>query len=46
MSWRAWTIPEMGGLAYPDQQLVRSELDYDSEDNAPISSSSVSARPG
>ena len=29
-------IPEMGVLAYPDQQLVRSELDYDSEDNAPI----------
>ncbi len=29
-------IPEMGVLAYPDQELVRSELDYDSEDNAPI----------
>jgi Amt family ammonium transporter len=29
-------IPEMGVLAYPDQQLVRTELDYDSEDNAPI----------
>ena len=29
-------IPEMGVLAYPDQRLVRSELDYDSEDNAPI----------
>ncbi len=29
-------IPEMGVLAYPDQQLVRSELDYDSDDNAPI----------
>jgi Amt family ammonium transporter len=29
-------IPEMGVLAYPDQQLVRGELDYDSEDNAPI----------
>lgn len=29
-------IPEMGVLAYPDEQLVRSELDYDSEDNAPI----------
>ena len=26
----------MGVLAYPDEQLVRSELDYDSEDNAPI----------
>lgn len=29
-------IPEMGVLAYPDQEMVRSELDYDSEDNAPI----------
>ncbi|SMC78912.1 ammonium transporter [Papillibacter cinnamivorans] len=29
-------IPEMGVLAYPDQQMVRSDLDYDSEDNAPI----------
>lgn len=29
-------IPEMGVLAYPDEQLVRSELDYDSNDNAPI----------
>jgi Amt family ammonium transporter len=29
-------VPEMGVLAYPDEQLVRSELDYDSEDNAPI----------
>ena len=29
-------LPEMGVLAYPDQQMVRSELDYDSEDNAPI----------
>ena len=29
-------IPEMGVLAYPDQQLVRSELDFDSDDNAPI----------
>ncbi len=29
-------IPEMGVLAYPDQPLVRSELDYDTEDNAPI----------
>jgi len=29
-------IPEMGVLAYPDQQLVRSELDYDSDDNAHI----------
>ncbi len=29
-------IPEMGVLAYPDEQLVRSELDFDSEDNAPI----------
>jgi len=29
-------IPEMGVLAYPDQQLVKCELDYDSEDNAPI----------
>jgi len=29
-------IPEMGILAYPDSQLVRSELDYDSADNAEI----------
>jgi len=29
-------LPEMGVLAYPDEQLVRSELDYDSDDNAPI----------
>ena len=29
-------IPEMGVLAYPDQQLIRSELDYDSADNAEI----------
>ncbi len=29
-------IPEMGVLAYPDNQLVRSDLDYDSEDNAYI----------
>lgn len=29
-------VPEMGVLAYPDSQLVRSELDYDSADNAPI----------
>ncbi len=29
-------IPEMGVLAYPDSQLVRSELDYNSSDNAPI----------
>ncbi len=29
-------IPEMGVLAYPDSQLVRTELDYDSDDNAPI----------
>lgn len=29
-------IPEMGVLAYPDNQLVRSELDYDSADNADI----------
>ena len=29
-------VPEMGVLAYPDQELVRSELDYDSQDNAPI----------
>jgi Amt family ammonium transporter len=29
-------VPEMGVLAYPDQQMVRTELDYDSEDNAPI----------
>jgi Amt family ammonium transporter len=29
-------IPEMGVLAYPDQQLVKCELDFDSADNAPI----------
>lgn len=29
-------IPEMGVLAYPDNQLVRNELDFDSSDNAEI----------
>lgn len=29
-------IPEMGVLGYPDIQLVKCELDYDSEDNMPI----------
>lgn len=29
-------LPEMGVLAYPDLQLVKSELDYDSELNAEI----------
>lgn len=29
-------IPEMGVLAYPDNQMIRSELDYNSEDNAEI----------
>ncbi len=29
-------IPEMGVLAYPDMPLTRSELDFDSADNAPI----------
>jgi Amt family ammonium transporter len=29
-------IPEMGVAAYPDLQLLQSELDYDSADNAPI----------
>ncbi len=29
-------LQEMGVLAYPDSQLVRSELDCDSTDNAPI----------
>jgi Amt family ammonium transporter len=29
-------VPEMGVLAYPDSQLVTSELDYDSSDNAEI----------
>lgn len=29
-------IPEMGVLAYPDVQLVKCELDYDSADNSPI----------
>lgn len=29
-------IPEMGVLAYPDEQLVRSELDNDTSDNTDI----------
>ncbi|MHB8131708.1 MAG: ammonium transporter [Mobilitalea sp.] len=29
-------IPEMGVLAYPDQQLIKCELDFASADNAPI----------
>ncbi len=29
-------IPEMGALAYPDNQLLRSALDFDSADNAEI----------
>lgn len=29
-------IPEMGVLAYPDLQLMKSELDYDSTDNIKI----------
>lgn len=29
-------IPEMGVLAYPDQTLLKGELDYDSPNNAPI----------
>jgi Amt family ammonium transporter len=29
-------IAEMGVLAYPDNQLIQSELDYDSADNADI----------
>jgi Amt family ammonium transporter len=29
-------IPEMGVLAYPDNQLLRSDLDYSSDDNAPV----------
>ena len=29
-------IPEMGVLAYPDNQLIRCELDYNSDDNAEI----------
>lgn len=29
-------LPEMGVLAYPDNSIVRSELDYDSDDNAEI----------
>jgi len=29
-------IPEMGVLAYPDSPLVRTDLDYDSADNADI----------
>jgi Amt family ammonium transporter len=29
-------IPEMGVSAYPDKPLLRSELDYNSADNAPI----------
>ena len=29
-------IPEMGVLAYPDNTITRTELDFDSADNAPI----------
>ncbi len=29
-------LPEMGVLAYPDNQILRSELDFDSSDNAEI----------
>jgi len=29
-------IPEMGVLAYPDSQMVRGDLDFDSSDNAEI----------
>lgn len=29
-------IPEMGVYAYPDMEMVKSELDYESADNAPI----------
>lgn len=29
-------IPEMGVLAYPDLQMIKSELDFDSADNAEI----------
>lgn len=29
-------IPEMGVLGYPDTQLIRGDLDFDSADNAPI----------
>ena len=29
-------VAEMGVMAYPDQQLIRGELDYDSADNAEI----------
>jgi Amt family ammonium transporter len=29
-------IPEMGVLAYPDLQMVKSELDYESADNVPV----------
>lgn len=29
-------VPEMGVYAYPDLQLVKCELDFDSADNAPI----------
>ena len=29
-------VPEMGVLAYPDNVLVRSDLDYDSAENAPV----------
>ena len=29
-------VPEMGVLAYPDQQLIRGDLDFDSADNADI----------
>ncbi len=29
-------IPEMGVLAYPDLQLIKCELDYEAEGNAPV----------
>lgn len=29
-------LPEMGVFAYPDTQMIRTELDYDSADNAPV----------
>ena len=29
-------IPEMGVLAYPDLQLLKNDLDYASDDNAPV----------
>lgn len=36
MNLRCLDIPEMGVAAYPDVQMLKSELDFDSADNAEI----------